>query len=176
MSAMTQMIQQRRRHLVGEFLVRGGVFALAWWLLTHGDAGSWAIGGPTIAAAAGLSILLRPVRPPLPRLARLPGFLHYFARESMAGGIDVIKRALHPDVPLQPGLVSITVTRLDAPQRLIFAILVNLMPGTLSARLQGGMLIIHALDRRMPIEASLRRLEDRLADLLGRRHGMEGIR
>ncbi len=155
----------RAAALAPDFLLRTVVLALLWWLLTHGETGSWTIGVPTIAAAAALSTVLMPTPPSLPRLVNLPKFLIYFLGESIVGGVDVVKRALHPDMPLATDFVTVTLSRLDPPQRLVFAILVSLMPGTLSARLEGETLLVHVLDRRLPIEASLDRLELALAAL-----------
>lgn len=155
------------RPAVLEFGLRAAILALLWWLLTHGDSGSWAIGVPAVAAAAALSLVLAPGRLRRPSLPRLPAFVLYFLRESVAGGVDVVRRALDPAMPLAPAFVTVSVARLEPGQRLIFAVLVSLMPGTLSARLDDDTLRVHALDLRLPIEDNLDRLQTALADLFG---------
>lgn len=168
---MTAPRSQRPRPLgmALEALVRGAAFLLVWWLLTGGEAGSWVIGAPVALAATGLSLALVPAELDRPWLRRLPRFAVYFLRESVAGGVDVVARALRPSMPLRPGFITVRMPRLAGPQRLLFAVLVSLMPGTLSARLDGETLHIHVLDTSLPLADGLERLQERLEALFGRR-------
>jgi multicomponent Na+:H+ antiporter subunit E len=128
-----------------------------WWVLTRGDPEAWAIGLPVVLGATALSLILVP-RLPGVAFWRLPGFAVFFLRESALGGYDVVKRALNPAMPLQPDFLTVSVAGLGESGRLLFAFLVSLLPGTLSARLDGDILHVHVLDRRMPIEENLQRL------------------
>jgi multicomponent Na+:H+ antiporter subunit E len=58
--------------------------------------------------------------------------------------------------------------RLQRPDaRVFFVDGISLLPGTLSADLRDGVLLVHALDTKDAVSASLRRLEERVADLFG---------
>ena len=153
----------------GEVLARALALALVWYALTDGAASSWAIGAPVVLAAAAASLALAPE--PVPRLRLLPllAFLPFFVAQSVRGGADVAARALRPGVvPLEPGFTTFSVTPLGAAERVVFALLVSLLPGTLSARLEGDQLRVHVLDQRLPIERSLALLAHRLTPVFGR--------
>jgi len=130
-----------------------------WWLLTGGQ-GFDSVFGPLAALGAALSTLFLPVsRPFRLRLSALPGFSLYFLRASVAGGVDVARRALSPAMPLKPGFVSYTTALPHGAALTFFMAVISLLPGTLSVRLQGRLLTVHVLDTRLPIEASLSDLE-----------------
>lgn len=149
----------------GRFLVRAGVFAALWWLLALGAPESWTIGVPTVVAATLLSLALAPGPLPAVRLTRFPAFAFYFLRESAKGGIDVAARALRPAMPLKPGFATVPLGALESPQRLVFAVLVSLMPGTLAVRLEDDTLRVHVIDTGLPVAANLGELRNRLTAL-----------
>ena len=96
------------------------------------------------AALAGWLAVVKPV--PVAPLA-VPGFVAFFLRESLRGGIDVAWRALHPALPIEPQFGRF---RLDLPRgqpRTLMVSVLSLMPGTLSAELLDGgrTLVVHAL-------------------------------
>jgi multicomponent Na+:H+ antiporter subunit E len=53
------------------------------------------------------------------------------------------------------------------PARPFFAAVLSLLPGTLSIELLDDRVRIHALDDRLPVTETLRRLEDHVAALFG---------
>jgi multicomponent Na+:H+ antiporter subunit E len=93
-------------------------------------------------------------------LAALPGFSIYFLRTSIAGGVDVARRALSPSMSLKPGFVRFTTSLPHGAVLTFFMAVISLLPGTLSVRLQGRLLTVHVLDTRLPIQASLSDLQD----------------
>jgi multicomponent Na+:H+ antiporter subunit E len=157
------------RSLAGEALVRALALALVWYALTDGVPSSWAIGVPVVLIAALASLGLAPE--PLPRLRLIPllAFVPFFIVQSVRGGADVAWRALRPAMPLAPGFTTFPLTAMAPAERIAFALIVSLLPGTLSARLEADELRVHVLDARLPIEESLARLSDRLARVFGRR-------
>ena len=144
---------------------RGAFFAVLWWILSGGAMESWLIGMPMVLVAAWLSLRLWAEAPLSPRgLAR---FLPWFAYQSLAGATDVALRALRPRMPLHPGLVR---HRLRLPQgacRVSIANVISMLPGTLSADLDGEELVIHALDTRQDLHAMVVDLEPRIAAVFG---------
>ncbi len=157
------------------FLTRTLVLGGIWWILVSGDASSWWIGLPALGLAVTVSLLLLPA----PGLLRLsPGglalFLPFFLLQSFRGGIDVMRRALHPGLPLEPVLLYYRLGLEEASARVFMVNVVSLLPGTLSADLDGHQLIVHALDARMPVREHLRELELRVGRVFGISPGLAG--
>lgn len=145
------------------------VLAALWVVLTGADSGSWIIGIPAVAAALWAKSRLS--RAGIPRLSPL-GFIRFvpfFLLESLKGGVDVALRVLGPRVRVNPGFVVYPL-RLQGPSaRVLFMDVVNLLPGTLTADVQGDRATIHTLDRTGDPYGSLVVLEERVAAPLGER-------
>lgn len=136
-----------------------------WWLLTGGAAESWAVGAPAIAAALAVRRRLGPF--PAVRIspAGILRFIAFFLKDSVAGGVDVVRRAFHPRVPLTPGLVDHPLSLTVPAARILAAGTVSLLPGTLSADLDQERVKVHALDLELPVARQLAELEDRVAGI-----------
>lgn len=140
---------------------RAAFFCLLWVLLGGGSAASWTVGAPAVAAATLLS--LRLWQGPLLSLTGLLRFLPWFARQSLAGAVDVAVRALHPDMPLYPGTVRHELRLPEGASRIALANVISMLPGTLSADLEGNRLTVHALDARQDLHRMVADLEPRIA-------------
>ena len=140
----------------------------ALWSILSGAQG-WSVGIPVILIATVASSLLTPTyRWSLAGAAR---FLPYFIWNSLRGGIDVAARALNPGLPIDPAVVRYEL-RLDCTvARVLMANTVTLLPGTLSAELQGNILLVHVLNASGPYMDTLSTLERRIGDLF--RHNSE---
>lgn len=156
-----------RRERAAVFSFWAGVFGTLWWVAAGPAAASWVVGLPTVGAAAAVAMACG-ARLPRLRWLRLPGFLLFVVARSLVGGIDVAQRAIRPGLAITPSVF-------DHPLRedrgaLLLATLVSLLPGTVSARLQDGRLVVHSL---VPAEASrgeIVSLERRVARLLDVEH------
>lgn len=148
-------------------LFRGTLLAVTWWILTGGALQSWGVGLVTIIFALAFSLRLRPPAVRTFSLARLPRFFLYFLMQSVKGGVQVARMALRPRLDLQPTMMEFELRLADEPARIFLASILNLLPGTLSAGLDGKNLHLHVLDRRMPIEREMRRAESWVAWLFG---------
>ena len=85
-----------RRRLRGwAALSHASVFAALWWALTGGAADSWLVGVPSVLAATVASQLLWRRHTGWWSPLALLRFVVFFLRESMRGGVDVARRALH---------------------------------------------------------------------------------
>jgi multicomponent Na+:H+ antiporter subunit E len=138
-------------------------FAALWAALSGGAADTWLVGAPVVAAAAATSLSLRPH---LTAWWSLPGLLRFvalFLRESVRGGVDVARRAFHPDLPLRPALVRFETRLPTGPAEVALINAVSLLPGTLGAELRGRELTLHVLDSAAPVEAETRALEEAIA-------------
>jgi multisubunit Na+/H+ antiporter MnhE subunit len=89
---------------------------------------------------------------------------------SLAGGLDVARRALRvPRADIDPAWTTYTCSLPTETTRIVFAFVLNLMPGTLSAHLHGlgrDVLDVHVISREIDVEASAAELERRIAGLL----------
>jgi multicomponent Na+:H+ antiporter subunit E len=148
---------------VGSLARRAPVFAVVWLILTEGDAGAWWVGLPVVLVAAYASLVLMPtvrLRP-----LALMRFLPLFFWRSLVGAWDVALRALRPGRPLRPGLADYEMSLHDGLARVFFANTVSLLPGTLSADIQGSTLRVHMLDDSPGARAGLQTLESAVAGL-----------
>lgn len=136
-----------------------------WWALSDGNAQSWWVGAPAVALAVLASVA---ILPPVP-LAwwQVLRFTPWFLWRSLQGGVDVAWRALDPRLPISPAMVDY---RLRLPPGLPRVMLVNIMsllPGTLSAALDGELLKVHVLDGRGDVVRDLEVLESNVAKMTG---------
>lgn len=125
---------------------RLALLAFFWWALTGGQWGAVWFVAPVLVAAA-----LAPLALPAPASAwqihpwGLLRFIPYFLRNSIKGGLDVAWRALSPVPALNPGLYHHELNVSSETARIFLAHVVSLLPGTLSAELEGRRLTVHAL-------------------------------
>jgi multicomponent Na+:H+ antiporter subunit E len=139
--------------------------ALVWAGLNGTDLASWIIGVPVVACAAFLATAMPAGRRWRLRGAGLPSFLAFFLLESLRGGFDVARRVFHPRLPVHPGFVTFETTLPEGSPRLLFANVVSLLPGTVSAGIEGNRIRVHALDASLDLNDALRALETRVARL-----------
>lgn len=145
---------------------RAAALAGLWVLLSRGDASSWIVGVPAIAAATAVSLCLLPASTWTVRWRGVARFVPYFVWHSLRGGFDVARRALHPQLPLSPILVEYTLRLPPGPARVFLACTNSLLPGTLSAELHDERLVVHALSgSRDAVRSAVHELEARVADL-----------
>jgi multicomponent Na+:H+ antiporter subunit E len=145
------------------------VLAGLWLVLAGSNIGSWIVGAPTVLAAlwivrresgggaAGWSVW------------GFVQFLPYFLWESFRGGIDVAGRVVGRRVDVDPGYHGYRLALAKPAARVFFLDVVSLLPGTLSADIDGDRLLVHMLDRRQDPSRELARLERRVAAVFGER-------
>jgi multicomponent Na+:H+ antiporter subunit E len=156
------MTALRERPLV--LFVWGAVFAVSWWMATGSSPGAWWIGVPTVSIAAAAAVALRTPAPGL-RWSEMPAFLWFVLARSAVGSVDVALRSLRPKPAIAPELIDL---RLRSERgAVLLATLVSLLPGTLSARLEGPRLVVHSLADPTAAEREVLALEERVARLLG---------
>lgn len=146
-------------------LRRGLLFAALWWVLVEGRPDAWALGAVGVAAAVGSSLVLLPPRPRRLRLSSVPAFVGFFLWHSALGGAQVAAIALRIRTDLHPALLELPLAVPAGAPRILMATVLGLMPGSISVRLADGRLRVHALDERLPVAASARALEARIARL-----------
>ena len=145
------------------WLLRTVLFALVWWVLTDGDLTSWPVGVPVVLLSTVVSVILMP--PLAWSLRGIVRFIPFFLWYSIRGGIDVARRALHPQLPISPGLIDYRFRLSPGLPRVFMANIVSLLPGTLSVELYEESLRVHVLDKSGTCAEELKMLENRLASI-----------
>ncbi len=147
---------------------RLGLFGALWFILCGGELGSWPFGLPTVVLATWVDLQLagngqtRALRPLI-----LMRILPFFFWKSILGALDVMARVLKPRLPIDPGLVEFPLTIPPGGGRILLANCITLLPGTISARLADDRIIVHTLDKGLPVVAKIQDLEGRIASLYG---------
>jgi len=133
------------------------------WLALNGLSG-WIL-GLLVCLAGGLAGARAVPAHPYPwRPHRLANFAAYFLRASLAGGIDVAWRAMHPKLPIEPRWIEYPLNLPPGQPRTLMISVVSLLPGTLSADLRDDrVLVIHALSG--PGQPAIEALEKRIQRL-----------
>ncbi len=156
-------------------VLRALFFALVWWMLAEGREDGWGVGLIFIALAVAASLRLTA---PAPRAgargiaaglspAGLLAYAGFFLAQSVRGGFQVAAMALRPRLALAPALFEIPLRLPPGPALTLLTGTLSLLPGTLSVRLDGATLCLHALDGRLPIEHEVRAAEAHIARLFG---------
>lgn len=157
---------QRRHISVGRFVAHALGFAVLWAILSGGR--GWSFGVPVILVATLASSLATPTN--RWSLAGVAHFLPYFVWNSLRGGVDVAARALHPGLPIDPAVVRYEMQLDSTEARVLMMNTVTLLPGTLSADLQGNVLLVHVLNVSGLSMDTLRTLERRVRGLFRQGH------
>ncbi len=149
------------------FAVKLVALALIWGVLTEFRVDALYFGVPAILLGAAL-VFAMPVAPGW-RIspAGAVSFALWFAVQSVRGAVDVAQRAFSPAMPLRPGFRSYAPDLPGGAPRVMFLNTITLLPGTLSAEVEGDEVIVHMLDTRADLEADLGALEARIAALFG---------
>ena len=150
-------------------LIRGLSLSLIWWILAEGRADSWAVGIPSIGLALVASLYLSPPGNSLFSMVGLFNFIGFFLLQSIKAGIQVARMTLQPRLDLSPALLEFKLTLPEGMARVLLVNTLNLLPGTLSVRIERDVLRLHVLDQRQPIEQEVRATEMHIARMLGQR-------
>jgi multicomponent Na+:H+ antiporter subunit E len=148
---------------------RSAFFAAMWWAIAEGRTPSLPLAALGVAAAVAVSLLV--AREPEPQVRWLAAvrFVPFFAARSIAGGFAVMRRALDPTLPIAPGYLELDLRIEGGLPRALFLCFVNLMPGTISAAVEGDLATLHLVDTRSDLEPELRELEKRVAAMFAAR-------
>jgi len=144
---------------------RGLLFSLIWWILTNGAVDSWLVGVPVVLLSTLVSVALLPSSSF--SFKGIVRFIPFFLWRSMYGGVDVALRALHPRLPISPGMYGHQWQLPQGMSRVFMANTVSLLPGTLSVELSDDYLYVHVLDHTGTFASELRIIEEHVANVFG---------
>jgi multicomponent Na+:H+ antiporter subunit E len=134
---------------------------LIWWIIT--DNRGWSFGIIAIAAATLMALIFPQSRQNRWSLWGLAVFFLYFLKSSFLAGIAVARLSFNPYMDLKPIWTIHTSSLPPGLPRLWFIIATNLIPGTLSAELDGNKVTVHVL--HTGLDADLVLLEQRIASI-----------
>ena len=152
---------------ISDFILRSGLLAFLWWIISGGANDSWLVGLPVVLVAAHLSVTLKAKQTQRVHLIPLLRFIPFFLYESVCGGIDVTRRVYAPRLPLHPALLIYPLRLPEGVAQVFFANSVSLLPGTLCTHIKDHALQIHVLDKTAPIVKELEVLELKVASIFG---------
>lgn len=140
---------------------------VVWWVLVDPRPGAWIAGLIALAAGIGLHLALGGRKDTKVQVGGLATFVPYFLWQSVKGGWDVSRRALTPTLPLNPDLLTYSLSLPPGPPRVFLTNALSLLPGTFGADLRGDDLIVHLLVGGPGAEGRVRELEERVARVFG---------
>ncbi len=143
---------------------RAALFGIVWAVLVRLDPAGLTVGAVIVPLAVWTSLRTIPARHPLD-LWRLARHLPRFIAGSVAGGIDVARRAFAPSMPLDPDWLRVPV-RLSDGARSALGAEISLMPGTLAAGADERDLLVHVLARAGDAEAEIAALEEEITAMV----------
>ena len=143
---------------------------LALWLIIAGP-GAWIVGLLAAGLAAHVSLRLLPAALSAMRLLRAASLAPGFFWASFLGGLDVIRRAFHPRMPLNPGWIVHRSRLPSSGARAALGSDLSLMPGTLAAGGRGDRIYIHCLDVDQAVDSQIAREERRIGQSIGVENG-----
>ena len=163
---------RRDRSGTRAMVFRGLAFAVLWVVLAGTGAASLAVGVLAVAAALSASLALLPPKGRRFAWRAVAAFAGRFLLSSLAAGVDVMRRAFDPKLPLRAGFIACSCDIEQGMGRDAFRAVMTLQPGSLPIRDRGddGM-VLHCLDVTAPHQAAfLRAATDfgRLASSEGR--------
>ena len=137
--------------LIQRFLLRFALFGAGWMVLVGGQQISaiWFV-ILFVAATTVISIYTVPPGQWVFRPLGVARFIPYFLITALRGGWDVARRVFFRTVPIDPGFVTIEHDR-DPRKTLILAWVISLLPGTASTIITEETIVVHVLDKKLPV-------------------------
>jgi len=156
-----------RPEVAGAAVTRAALFFAFWLAISGWKAADLPVGLAAVAGATWTSLALLPPQGARIRFGALVALAVSFVRGSVAGGFDVARRALRPELDLRPGFVTAPLRLPPGNARNAFSALASLMPGTLPVGMDEDSLHVHALDVAQPIAEDLSHEESLFMRALG---------
>lgn len=151
--------------LIQSFLLRFAIFAAGWMVLVGGQKISdiWFV-ILFVSATTVISIYTIPPGQWLLRPLGVARFVPYFIITSLRGGWDVARRVFFRTVPIDPDFITIEHDR-DPQKTLVLAWVISLLPGTASTVITGETIVVHVLDKKLPVTEEILELQNRINEM-----------
>lgn len=159
---MTIITMKKNSILIKSFLLRFIIFTAGWFVL---------VGGRQVSDI-GFVILFLILTTVISMYSVPPGqwvisplgvirFLPYFLLTAIRGGWDVARRVFFRTVPIDPDFITIEHDQ-DPRKTLILTWIISLLPGTASTLITEKTIVVHVLDKKLPVTEEIRELQNRI--------------
>lgn len=158
----TGVVNPRSGHIIKSFLLRFVLFATGWLILVGGTQISdiWFV-LLFISLATVISLYSVPPGQWVLRPLGVLQFIPFFIITALRGGWDVARRVFFRTVPTDPDFISIEHDR-DPRKTLILAWVISLLPGTASTAITEKTIVVHVLDKSLPVAEEILELRKRI--------------
>ncbi len=148
--------------LLISFLLRFAIFAAGWFVLVGGQQLSdiWFV-ILCLVATTVISIYSVPPGQWVISPLGVARFFPYFIITALRGGWDVARRVFFRTVPTDPDFIIIEHDR-DPRKTLILAWVISLLPGTASCGITEETIVVHVLDKQLPVIQEIHELQSRI--------------
>ncbi len=157
---------KKSRILIQSFLLRFVIFAAGWFVLVGGhqisDIGFVVL---FIAVTAVISIYTVPPGQWVISPLGVVRFFPYFLITALRGGWDVARRVFFRTVPIDPDFITIEHDP-DQQKTLILAWVISLLPGTASTVITEESIVVHVLDKKLPVTEEIQELQNRINEMI----------
>ena len=102
----------------------------------------------------------------------IPGLLRYmpwFLWAIVKSNLDVVRRIVHPRMPLSPRLIRVEASQKTHLGQVIYANSITLTPGTVAVETDEGTIDVHALTREAAEDVRSGVMDGRVTDMEGER-------
>ncbi len=153
--------------LILSFILRFAVFTAGWFILMGGQKIS-DIGFVILFVSITTLISMYSIPPGQWVLSPLGvvRFIPYFLITAMLGGWDVARRVFYRNIPIDPDFVTINHDK-DPRKTLILTWVISLLPGTASTVITQETIIVHVLDKKLPVTEEIQVLKNRINGMFG---------
>jgi len=152
---------------VRQWIWLGLLFLALWWILADGQ-----LRGPAVILLTWVAALAAAHKlwGPMPQglaLSALASFTVFFVWHSLRGGVAVARLALSPGLNLKPSILDYPLRLPAGAPSILLADILSLLPGTVSAGLEGNRLRLHVLHAPLANLSELAAAEAQVARLFG---------
>jgi multicomponent Na+:H+ antiporter subunit E len=153
--------------LLKSFLLRFAIFAAGWMILIGGQKLS-DIGFVILFLVATTVMSIYTVPPGQWVISPLGvvRFFPYFLITALRGGWDVARRVFFRKVPIDPDFITIKHDP-DPRKTLVLVWIISLLPGTASAGITEDSIVVHVLDKKLPVAEEIKELQNRINKIFG---------
>ena len=102
---------------------------------------------------------------PIHLTQRFVGYWLWLLLEIVKGGIDVTRRVWSPSMPISPTMYILKASQPGELGQVIYANSITLTPGTVTVRLDGGDILVHAIAREVGDDLASGEMDRRVTEL-----------
>lgn len=165
MMMQTDIKKLKWHRLLYSFLKRFVLFAAGWFALLGGlQMGDIWFVILFLAASSAISMYTVPPGQWVLRPLAVARFFPFFLLTALRGGWDVARRVFYRTVPIDPAFITVE-NDWDPRKTLILVWIISLLPGTASTAIHENTIVVHVLDKKLPVDEEIKELKRRINDM-----------